>query len=66
MKIYEVTDEHERMNRWYATLEESTGEVVMKTHTYSYPLARQMYQEMGNIMGFDKEKWVFDKRDSED
>ena len=51
MKIYERIDNTNRMIGWFATRETPTE--VVQTHTMSYIGAREMYKEMGDVMGLE-------------
>ena len=53
MKIYNILDEQDRFMGIKVTDERGEQE---NSHTYSYLYARELYKEMGEVMGLEQTK----------
>jgi len=55
MKTLELYDYDENNQERFKGLKFCEGEGLEKSHGFSYLHCRKMYQEMGDVMGFDRE-----------
>ncbi len=60
MKIYNTLDDKNRFVRFKATTELGAAE---NTHTYSYLYTRNMFKEMGDVMGLEQKVMYISRRE---